>query len=304
MDLLARYLQAVKFWLPRGVQDDIAAELAEDLRSKAEEQEDALGRKLSEAEWEAMLKRRGRPIVVASSYLPQRSLIGPMLYPIYTFVLKLALLCSLLPTAIALIAMQHSGISIIGTLWTAGISTACAVTCIFALIERTFARNEKWLAEWDLKQLPPMRDSDHISRLTSVIELVFSVGFVAWGIVALFSWRALTPMGQTVLAGFLFMVAVSSSISAVNIWRPYWTRKRHIARAGVNAWGTIFFAVVFNSRPFVTLTGSPELTRIVNITASNTLVVVVLVCAVISVIEFRRAYGDRLALPSSSNAGI
>lgn len=44
MELLDRYLHAVKFWLPRQHQEDLAAELREDIQSQIEEKEAALGR--------------------------------------------------------------------------------------------------------------------------------------------------------------------------------------------------------------------------------------------------------------------
>src|SRR5450432_2936962 len=97
MELLDRYLQAVRFWLPRAQQQDIIAELSEDLRSQIEEKETELGRSLSEAEVEDILKKRGRPALVANRYLPQRSLIGPLLFPIYCFVMKVVGLCYLVP---------------------------------------------------------------------------------------------------------------------------------------------------------------------------------------------------------------
>jgi hypothetical protein len=43
MELLDRYLQAVKFWLPAEQQDDIAAELGEDIRSQIEDRKEQLG---------------------------------------------------------------------------------------------------------------------------------------------------------------------------------------------------------------------------------------------------------------------
>lgn len=36
-DLLARYLQAVGFWLPRAAKDDILAEISEDLHSQIDD---------------------------------------------------------------------------------------------------------------------------------------------------------------------------------------------------------------------------------------------------------------------------
>lgn len=92
MELLNRYLQAVRFWLPEAQQHDIIEELSEDIRSQIEDREAELGRSLADAELEAILKQRGRPMLVASRYLPQQHLIGPMFLPIYWFALKWVLL--------------------------------------------------------------------------------------------------------------------------------------------------------------------------------------------------------------------
>ena len=48
MELLDRYLNAVRFWLPAAQQDDIIAELGDDIRSQIEEREATLGRKLDD----------------------------------------------------------------------------------------------------------------------------------------------------------------------------------------------------------------------------------------------------------------
>ena len=45
MDLIERYLHAVKGHLPLKQQDDVVAELAEDLRSRVDERESELGRR-------------------------------------------------------------------------------------------------------------------------------------------------------------------------------------------------------------------------------------------------------------------
>src|SRR5438477_8588362 len=88
MELVDRYLQAVRFWLPKNQKQDIRAELSEDIRSQVEDREAELGRKLNETEVAELLKQRGRPVLVANRFLPQESLIGPVLFPIYVFVLK------------------------------------------------------------------------------------------------------------------------------------------------------------------------------------------------------------------------
>src|ERR1700682_4339889 len=90
MELLDRYLQAIEFWLPKRQRQDIIAELSEDLRSQIEEKETEVGRKLQDAEVEAILKRCGAPLEVAARYRPQQYLIGPALFPVYRFVVAVS----------------------------------------------------------------------------------------------------------------------------------------------------------------------------------------------------------------------
>ena len=47
MDLLERYLNAVRFFLPQKNQDDIVRELSENLISQMEDRQEELGRPLS-----------------------------------------------------------------------------------------------------------------------------------------------------------------------------------------------------------------------------------------------------------------
>ena len=91
MELLDRYLQAVKKHLPWQRQDDIIAELKANLEAQLEDKEAALGRPLTKAEAEVWLKQFGHPIQAAAHYQPQRSLIGPALFPFYWYVLGIAL---------------------------------------------------------------------------------------------------------------------------------------------------------------------------------------------------------------------
>src|SRR5579863_2182514 len=97
-DLIARYLQAVRFWMPKTKrQEDLLAELGEDLHSQVEARQADLGQDLGRKEVEEILKRCGAPMVVASRLGPQRYLIGPAIYPVYAFVLKMVLLWILVP---------------------------------------------------------------------------------------------------------------------------------------------------------------------------------------------------------------
>ncbi len=92
MDLLERYLQAVKKYLPARRQDDIIAELRANMESQIEDRESELGRPLTTSELEDLLRKMGHPMLVASRYQPQQYLIGPTLFPMYLYVLRLTML--------------------------------------------------------------------------------------------------------------------------------------------------------------------------------------------------------------------
>lgn len=95
MELLDRYLQTIRSYLPDEEKDDIIQELSENLRSQMEDKEAELGRPLNEADVEAILKGHGQPLVVAGRYRQDKrsfafgkQLIGPILFPFYTKVLS------------------------------------------------------------------------------------------------------------------------------------------------------------------------------------------------------------------------
>jgi hypothetical protein len=147
MELLDRYLQAVKRHLPWQRQDDIIAELRANLEAQLEDKEAALGRPLTKEEAEEWLKQIGPPIQVAARYQRQQYLIGPAIFPTYSFILKLVLAWSTVLYAIAKVveiaAKGLGGEALLGValhlpgMWLTG---AAIVTLIFAVIELTGAK--------------------------------------------------------------------------------------------------------------------------------------------------------------------
>src|SRR5271166_2504755 len=91
MELIDRYLQSVKWMLPRKQQDDVIRELSDEILSQVEEKEAALGRPLTEDEQAALLKQLGHPMLLASRYSKRRYLIDPSVFAIYWMVLRLVL---------------------------------------------------------------------------------------------------------------------------------------------------------------------------------------------------------------------
>lgn len=204
-ELIDRYLQAVRFWMPRTLrQEDLLAELGEDLRSQIEDKEAELGHPVEKAEMAAILRRCGSPMMVAGRLGPQRHLIGPALFPIYEFVLKMVLLWILVPVFIFILGpvnAANSGgnfgsaiASTMGDLGSALLIAAGIITLVFAIIERTNAHLGVE-CKWDPLKLPPVRREQvkSASRLKAVCEL----GFGWFGLV----WLALLPRYPALILG-------------------------------------------------------------------------------------------------------
>lgn len=100
MELIDRYLQLVRTFLPKAEQDDIIRELQANLLSQIEDKELEYGRPLRQDEVEAILKKHGHPLLVASRYRPHQYLIGPVIFPFYWMALKISLVIALILTAI------------------------------------------------------------------------------------------------------------------------------------------------------------------------------------------------------------
>jgi hypothetical protein len=147
MELLDRYLQAVRKHLPWQRQDDIIAELRANLEAQLEDKEAELGRPLTKQEAEEWLKQIGSPIQVAARYQRQQYLIGPTIFPTYSYILKLVLTWATviyaITNAVTIAASNRGGEAVVQAalrlpwIW---IVNAGIVTLIFAVIELTGAR--------------------------------------------------------------------------------------------------------------------------------------------------------------------
>jgi hypothetical protein len=204
MELVDRYLQAVRFWLPKSLRHDgLIAELGEDLRSQIEDKEAELGRPLEESEVSDILKRCGAPMVVAGSLRPEQHLIGPALFPIYMFVLKMVLFWILVPVFVFILVpvnVANDGAnwaeavaSTLGQLWSGLFIAAGIITLVFAIVERTQAQVAA-ACKWDPLKLPPVRKQE---RKTTVAQTVCQLVFGFFGII----WVLLLPQYPVLILG-------------------------------------------------------------------------------------------------------
>jgi len=234
MDLLDRYLEAVKKHLPWERQDDIIAELKANLEAQLEDKEAALGRPLTAAEAEEWLKQFGHPIQAAARYQPQRYLIGPALFPFYWYVMKLAFIWATLIYLVVTVVLlatrtpiQIDVLAILLRLPGGLLTTAAWVTLIFAVIEIAatscpgkFPALASPSADWSPAALPPL--GQHFaggkkprSFAQAVAEVIFGFLFLVW-------WL-LVPQHPYLLMGPGAYYLGVSAFQLVSVWLPfYW----------------------------------------------------------------------------------
>jgi hypothetical protein len=282
MDLLDRYLQAVRANLPKSQQEDIIKELAENLRAQIEDQESGLGRPLSEDELAALLKKHGHPILVAMRYRQSRHLIGSTLFPFYWLTMKIILVITAFGygvAALVMLAQSNPIFQILGALFNfagAVLPLFAWVTIAFAVLDLTNAKfhilekitreaNEKF----DPRTLPPVsRTSDSpddrpIPRTKTAFELFFSVAFLLWWIrvtpirqLALFMTLGpvgladkipfqLGPVWNTIFVPVILLTLLSIAQQIVNLIHPNWI-KFYAATRLVNQACTVMLSYVLS----------------------------------------------------------
>ena len=272
MELIERYLQAVKFALPQAQRDDIIKELRDSICSQVEEKEASLGRGLNQEEVAELLKKMGSPPQLASRYGKPRQLISAALFPIYWKVLQLALGIALLVHAALTIGMSAAGkpfLECLGVLF----SYPGAALMVFAWVTLVFAAMEYFGAKlkiaglstaalqmgalpngdhWDPLMLPALtKQEPQKSRFELIAQLVVQTFFGVWWLAGLryqylilgpgYAFLRFSPIWQTIYPLFVGMVVVDLILTAARIARPQWSQGRQVSRLVIAALGLAVF---------------------------------------------------------------
>ncbi len=282
MDLLDRYLQAVKKYLPWQRQDDIIAELRANLESQLEDKEAELGRPLTQSEAEAWLKQIGSPLQVAGRYQPQQYLIGPAVFPIYWFVLRTAFLWAMIIYTIVSVVLILTGtpsvpavveavVRIPGIL----ITVAAWVTLAFAAIEfgathypSKFPAAIACSMDWIPSTLPPLQKEfapgkKPRSYTCAVAEVVFGFlaliwlllipqhPFLLWGPGALYLQASPFQLAAVWVQFYWWIVALTVlqlGWRSIDLWRGSWSQPWPGQQIAMTAFGLIPLGVVLAVR--------------------------------------------------------
>jgi hypothetical protein len=276
MDLIERYLIAVRRHLPEQQQDDIVQELGDSLRTEAEEHERASGHPLTDDEQAQLLKKRGHPWLMATRYLPQQHLIGPGLYPYYRQALVMVVFWVVLPIvlvggAINAIYSDHPSqvwSRVLGAAWNGGIYAVGIVTIVFAVLERERVRFTA-LENWNPLKLRHMPLGRHVPRFDTLIGLVFTITFLIWWIELVripdFAFIDGDPVrfsrGQVWSAFYypiLASLVASIAIYVVDLVRPWRSLGVSVADIALGVFNIAIVVLVLRDGSFVNATADPQ----------------------------------------------
>jgi hypothetical protein len=310
MELLERYLQAVRFFLPRRNQDDIVRELSENLISQMEDREEALGRPLTDDERAEILRRHGHPMLVAGRYQTKQQLIGPVFFPIYLFALKLGLGVALIVTVVLAIASAALNGNVIDHLVRGAASYPARAIMVFGWTTLGFAALDlaqsrlKLTHDWDPRSLPKLvKPEDRLSRTNSICEALASSLAALWLMLVprapylLLGPAAalldLAPIWSVAYVPILALTIATAALGFANFVRPVWTPARSYARIAIQAFGAVLFLTLLRAgewltvKPGVTSPDGTPLEAIAKI-ANAVVEISLLVAFVIGIIEVAR----------------
>lgn len=187
MNLIDRYVQAVKAYLPAKLREDVGEELHSLLYEKLDDMRMENNGQLSEQNEVDFLKRQGHPMTVAARYQEQQNLVSETLYPLYRQILRwtLLVLVSIKVFYFALGLVEGwQDLSLKGfvadTFETILVALA-SVTLLFHFGGR-FLEKQRLLDNWNPRALPALRtDWQNMPRSESIPSLfgnLILLGFI------------------------------------------------------------------------------------------------------------------------------
>ena len=301
MELIDRYLHAIRRNLPAKNADDIVAELRDALASRIEDREEAAGRPLTPAEIEEAIKDFGHPLVVAARFRKQQWLIGPEVFPFYLSVARIVLLAVAgVQAAIGLARLlfgDHDPLQLlletIGGLSTSLLFSLGIVTLIFVVLERTGFPAEH-LRSWNPRQLADVEDAQP-GQWESAAEVALAIAFLLWwtGVFSLpFAAGGAdfriepAPIFAQLYWPILILAAARLVHNLIQWLRPRWKLVRSAIGGLTAIAGLVLIAIVYRAGQWATIvsTGMParqaaELQTSLNLALKIALVVIGVVWA-------------------------
>jgi hypothetical protein len=265
MELVDRYLKTVGNYLPKEQKDDILREMSENIRSEVEDREKELGRPLTEAEEEELVKAQGNPLLVAGRYRQEKGSvafgkqwIGPELFPLYRKVLMFNLGVSSVIIVVLFIGRMAFGQNVS----MAGLVTAIfwqvliqggVITTIFSAVNSQLLKHPD---RWDPKKpatvhAPQFSEESarsgapRVPRAESVCQFIALGASIFWlHAVRESAFWVFGPASKSIVVSAvwgqvywpLVAVALAGMMQAgINLFNPLWVSLKAWAQMGMNA---------------------------------------------------------------------
>jgi hypothetical protein len=272
MDLIDRYLAAIARRLPADKADDIVAEIRDDLLTRQEVREDALGRALDRKEIAALIKEVGHPLIVASRYRPQQYLIGPDAFPFFVATLRIVamfLALAFAVTAASNVVFGHADLAqalgrAVSDLFSSAMLAFGAVAAVFYALERTGFPADH-LAKWRPQDLPEVKDKQP-NVWGSAFEVAIGVYVILWwcGLVPFPAYygnvKGLTltpdPIWTAIWWPVLALMVARLVFNLIRWLRPRWKAVLAILAVASAAGGLGLAYVIYQARHWLTASGA------------------------------------------------
>ncbi|MGD8405861.1 MAG: hypothetical protein PVJ21_19550 [Anaerolineales bacterium] len=313
MDLIDRYVTEVGKHLPRKNRLDIEAELRSTLEDMLEDRGQQTGRPADEALAAELLEEYGSPKKVAATYQTHPYLIGPRMFPFYTFVLKIVLFAVTLSLSIAtivsLIGANMAGPEMLQSLvdFTARLVSALMaafgnVTLVFAILERfvpvaEFEEKEKWTTAELTKEPDPaqVKTGDMIASIVFTVAalIIFNLYPQIVGIWNFENeeWVQIAGLSEAFFR-YLPWINLSAALTiALDIWllqKGIWNTLTRWLHIGLQVVGIAIAAAMLRGPSLLVLysgTNAAELRTLLTGTFERLVPVILLIVIVASVIE-------------------
>ncbi len=226
MNLIDKYVSEVSRRLWKKNRKDIERELKSTLEDMLEEK--VGDREATEEDVVELLKEYGRPKDLASSYnTPDKYLIGPRVFDLYTLVLKIVLgvvlILTVLGSSISLVFGEGNNIFIellliVPRIFSAAVGAFGGVTIIFAIIEH-FTDEEIDIKDedWEPKDLPEaVEEYDRVN----ILGLIAKIVLIIFALVVFNFYPDKIPVFYQSGGDWIFVSALN--MEALSKMLPYW----------------------------------------------------------------------------------
>jgi hypothetical protein len=218
-------------------------------------------------------------MLVAGGYLPQRSLIGPAVFPAYRFVLRLVIGWILTPVFVLVVGpatvltSRNPSAALIWTAWTLVMAAVFAfgvITLVFAILERyPFETTFQWNPR-RLPRVPPAKAAigpRRVSRFTGIAEVLAGIcASLIWIDIARFPMSlevhgvdiAAAPIWHSFFWPILLVTLARAAAGLITWLRPWWIRARLWTILAADAVTLVLIGALASMGPWV-LVAAPGL---------------------------------------------